>query len=96
MLTQGKSDTQGNITTQKKNVAITTKQQERLYFISAEEKRIETKPRAGAHLDAEKIATDEVVIRWEIGNPATSPEIYHLLQTKFGPDILFHRTYLEA
>ena len=38
---------------------------------------------------------DEVVRRWEIGNPATCPEIYHLLRTKFGADTLFHRTYLE-
>ena len=31
--------------------------------------------------------------RWESGNP--SPEIYHLLRTKFTPGTLFHRLYLE-
>ena len=95
MLTQGKSDTQGNITTQKKLPSPQSSRKEKFYFISAEEKQIATQPRAGVHLDAEKIVMGEVVRRWEIGNPATSPEIYHLLRTKFGPDTLFHHTYLE-
>ena len=94
MLTHQRTGQDQSISTQKK-VAIATKQPEKFYFISGEEKRVATKSRSSAHPEAEKIAMDEVISRWESGNPATTPEIYHLLRTKFEPPTKFHQLYLQ-
>ena len=76
-------------------VAIARKEPDKFYFISDEEKWVSTTSRLGAHPEAVAIAMEEVISRWGSGNPATSPEVYHLLRTKFDSETEFCRLYFE-
>ena len=95
MLVKGKAESQANLSTQKK-VAIARKEPDKFYFISGEEKRVSTKSRLGAHPEPEVIAREEVISRWESGNPATSPELYRLLRTKFDSETEFYHSILRT